>query len=222
MDGAPTKCSRCGADRGLRVPNAPPTTPCPKCGSTAITVSVTAAATVSSSAAANLSLALAPPQPGSAWLVHWNYLVPKLALVTGVQAEPMSSLALRRAERDLLGFIENIHQLAAQMLAEESLLGLPHGAVRAAIAGHSVLGLVEAVAGLHKHARQPLRKRKGHIEPVIGEPVSKHPTPMDPAWTVGILINNRGIESDAADLAREAMECWWSILAEWDLPAQRP
>jgi predicted RNA-binding Zn-ribbon protein involved in translation (DUF1610 family) len=222
MDGAPTKCSSCGADRGLRPPNAPPTTPCPNCGSTAITVSVTAAATVSLSAAANPSLGLAPPPPGSAWLVHWNYLVPKLALVTGVQPEPMGSLALRRAERDLLGFIENVHQLAAQMQAEGSVLGLPAGAVKAAIEAHPILSLIADVADNHKHARQPLRKRKGQVGPLIGQPVSKHPTPMDPAWTVGILINDRGKESDAADLAREAMECWWSILTGWDLPAQRP
>lgn len=221
MDGTPTVCTNCGTDRGLRPPSAPPPTPCPNCGSRAISLSVTLAASATSSAAANPSIAIGQPPSGSAWLVRWNDLVARLATVTGMQHAQLSSVAVRQAALELLDFIVSLFHFEDLMYVEEAALQLGTGAVASAIKRESTLDLVADVANTQKHVKLT-RKLRSAGAPTFGPAFNKHPTPMDPAWTVSIHIDHCGKDVEADQLASEAMDCWWSILTGWNLPAQRP
>jgi hypothetical protein len=222
MDDGTVRCTQCGAARDKEFVNGAPTAPCTACGSMAVTVALTADIRAALTFTGRLDMEWSPAPSGLAWLDRWKYLCHERATVTGPPTERLRSAeAVHRAEERLTSFMVMEFHLRDCLISDRAKTGIARGKINKAIKSNPTVSLLADVANTVKHVHLNQPPWSGSY-PTIGQPSGTTADCPEDAWRLNLPILHDGKTVEAADLARVAMDEWWTLLCGWGLPAHKP
>ena len=203
-------CSNCGTNLpDERTAADALATACSCCGSTAITIQLSATIDSVSAVRAAASLALGGSERG--WRSRWEAAQRRLAQLIAPPAEALSAPAIQAAYERLLSFFVQTYALKDQLKAETTC------DVEAAIDQEPDLGLLADLANLEKHGRlDPNRKPRSGAIPRVTSRKGVGSLATD-SWRLEVEIDHGGQVRDGLQVAQAVVEAWGRALVGWGL-----
>jgi hypothetical protein len=204
-----TYCSSCGRDRsGDAGATDDPHTPCPDCGTTALTYQVQINESIS--ATDSLSFELDPGQQDRDWQMRWDIIQRTLNEVTAPRTEECSSGAVHYAQQRLFDFLVQAYHLKDALKAEAAV---PPQDVESAISNSPSLALLADLANQDKHGKLNHSPRSGSV-PTNFKATARSGTG---AWRLVVTFEHNGATVNAIDLAERIVVEWRDLLRGWGL-----
>jgi predicted RNA-binding Zn-ribbon protein involved in translation (DUF1610 family) len=206
-------CSSCGSRRPRELAEGAPRTPCPKCGSTAITVSHQLYDEIRVSATVEASLR--PGDQARGWKRRWTETERDLAELLRPHLADCSSDAIHAARHRLHSFFIHAYHLKDALREEVASTGVAKAAVERAITNEPALALLADLANLDKHGNLNQPPRSGHVPLIVG---AAGTSLSDKAgWRLDLEIRHDGNRLDGLQVAEDAVAAWRRVLTGWGL-----
>jgi hypothetical protein len=205
-------CTSCGAERPDDSAAGPVITPCSSCGSTAVTVQLSAVMAATSSASAVLDVGLA--DLGWGWRRHWEDIETGLTELLAPPTEIRSPDAIRSARDRLFAYYCRVLHLEDALIAEAGTTGVSVTTVRNAVDNEPDLALAADLCNLGKHVTLTRRTRSG-VAPTVSALMGFGNSAG--GWRLGLQIDHGGTQREGLQIASAAVDAWRRVLTGWRL-----
>lgn len=204
-------CSKCGASR----PAADKTArlPCPYCGGTSLTISMSFEESMSIS---DRYLAeLVPGNQARDWKQRWRLIQKEVQIVCYPHTDAMSGELIHASLQHLFSFFIHAYHLKDALKDAAPELGLKPSDIEDAITNDPRLALLADLVNLDKHTRLTKPPRSGSV-PII-EQISGTDNSDGDGWQLSVKIRHGSSIHDGLVIARNAVTAWQEKLTEWRL-----
>ncbi len=206
-------CSKCGAPRPPELSVTTERPPCPDCGSTALTFSVTVEESISISD--HCSAELVPGNQTRDWKQRWKLILGDIQLISSPEMAAMSGESIHAALQRLFAFFILAYHLKDALKEAAHQLGLKSSDIEDAITNDPRLALLADLANLDKHMKLTKPPRSG-CTPVV-EKISGADSTNGSGWRLVVRIKHGSSTLDGLAVARDAIAAWQEKLTAWGI-----
>jgi hypothetical protein len=211
---SPVTCSECGSGRSAESASESPRSPCPECGSTAISVQIGVADEVN--VAVSVSVALQPADQERGWQRRLAEANRDLDVLLAPQWSELSGDAIHAARHRLHSVYIHAYHVKDALKADSPSHGVSRETIEAAISGDPDLALLADLANLDKHGNLTRPSRSGHVPEVVSVKGVRAGSGSG-GWRLEVAISHAGREVDGLVAARRAVDAWSRRLGAWGL-----
>src|SRR5215813_11615684 len=205
-------CSKCGASRPPELAAKSERPTCPRCGETALTISVSIDES-SMSLSGHAFAELVPGNQARDWKQRWKLVQEELRLVSSPHKEAMSTESIHASADRLFSFFIQTYHLKDALKDAAPGIGLKPSNVEDAITNDSRLALLADLANLDKHTKLTKRPRSG-CAPVIKK-TSGADSSTGNGWRLSVEIEHGASVLDGLSVAQDAVTAWQEKLKAW-------
>jgi hypothetical protein len=191
--------------------NQPPLPPCPKCGETALRISVSATEVVKVSCSGEIP-EISPPLEGRGWRHRWERIQRDLDELMEPHVGPVDDW-LQDARHKLHSFYIQAYHLKDALKDDAARLGLNPQDVEDVINASPALALAADLANLDKHLALNKPPRSGCAPKDLRASAVSVPG----GWRLKLTIEHGSKQIDGLDLAKDIVEQWRDALKNWGL-----
>ncbi len=205
-------CAVCGVTRLSELASVAPRPPCPECGGTNVSISVSLheELTFTSSVSATLD----PSDQERDWKRRWQEAERRLADLFKPRTDGMSAESIHAARGELHSFYVDCYHLKDYLKNEAATTGVSKQQVEDAITADPALALLADLANLDKHAVLTRRLRSAHTPKIVAASGTSGP---GDGWRLNLEIDHGGAKLDGLKVASEALDAWRAHLTTWGL-----
>ena len=206
------QCSGCGADRPTQLPTG--RSPCPNCGETALTISLSTLDAVAISDE-GMVVELTPPFEERDWRHRWERLREHEGILSKPRTQPFTGPSIQAARHELHWFFIQAYHLKDALKNDAIALRLNPRDVEEAINASPALALAADLANFDKHGvfKKGYKPRSGHTPRTVGVSGMS----ITGEWRLNLTIQHGSRQVDGISLAAEIIKQWADVLSKFGL-----
>jgi hypothetical protein len=206
-------CSKCGAPRSPDLAEGTARPPCPQCGGTSLTISMSIVESLSMSD--QLSAELVPGNQARDWQQRWKLVQDEIQLIRRPDTGTMSEESIHASLQRLFSFFILAYHLKDALKDAAPGLGLKPSDIEDAVTYDPRLALLADLANLDKHVKLNHQARSGSV-PVI-EKISGADLRAGGGWQLSAKIKHGASILDGLVIAEDIVTAWRERLMAWQL-----
>lgn len=206
-------CSKCGATRPPELASKSERPPCPNCGGTALTMSMSIKASMSISG--HCTAELVPGNQARDWKQRWKLIQDEIQVVSSPHTGVVSGESIHASLQSFSSFLIHAYHLKDALKEAAPTLGLKPSDIEDAISSDPRLALLADLANLDKHMKLTKPPRSG-CAPTI-EQISGADSSTGNGWRLVVKVKHGMSMLDGLSVAQEAVKAWREKLEAWGL-----